>query len=146
MDWGIALHRRNDGSVLLVTGGAGRHRTSEARIMQRIALDQGVEPDRILLEELARSTWENARECARIIRKHGWRRVILVTDSYHLPRGLLAFRHFGVRAGHCSICHGHSGTSFRTTALLYSRELAAIPWYVLRILVSRLTEGRNENA
>ena len=106
--------------------------------MARLALDRGVPSERIVLEETARTTWENARECARIIRERGWRRVVLVTDDFHRPRAMLAFRAFGVRAMTCQICRGRAGSPLGISILLHLRELVAIPFYGLRVLVLKL--------
>ncbi len=139
VEWGIELLKRGEAQWLLASGGAGGREPSEAQVMRRIAVERGIPYQHILLEERAESTWENARECAKIIREQGWRQVILVTDSYHLPRSLLAFRAFGVNATPCLICRGHSGTTTRTTLLHYLRELPAIPYYALRSLYQRAT-------
>lgn len=137
--WGIELIKRGEAQWLLASGGTGGDGPSEAQIIRRIAVKHGIPHQQILLEERADSTWENAGECAKIIQKQGWRRIILVTDPYHLPRSLLAFRAFGVDATPCPICRGHSGTTNRTTLLLYLRELPAIAYYALRALFQRET-------
>lgn len=43
------------------------------------------------LDFRARNTIENAQESAEWVRKHGFRSVILVTASYHMPRAKLEF-------------------------------------------------------
>ncbi len=139
VEWGIELIKRSEAQWLLASGGVGRHEPSEAQVMRCIAVERGIPHQHILLEERAESTWENARECAKIIREQGWRRVILVTDPYHLPRSLLAFRAFGVDVTPCPICRGHSGTTTRTTLLHQLREIPAIPYYALRSLYQRAT-------
>jgi uncharacterized SAM-binding protein YcdF (DUF218 family) len=47
---------------------------------------------RILLEPYARTTDENARLVGRIIRQHGFQRVLLITSWYHQPRSYLLLR------------------------------------------------------
>lgn len=42
----------------------------------------------IIAEDKARTTFENAFYCGRIIRKNQFRSIILVTSLYHLPRSL----------------------------------------------------------
>src|SRR3990172_11669873 len=83
---------------LLLTGGIGKHPPSEAELMRRLAEDDGVPASRIVLEERATTTLESAAYCAPIIAARGWRQVLLVTDRYHLPRALIAFRSYGVHA------------------------------------------------
>lgn len=45
-----------------------------------------------LIEEHAKNTFENALYTARLIRRHGFRNVILVTHDYHMPRSYLILR------------------------------------------------------
>ena len=56
----------------------------------------GIRPQDLFTEEASRTTHENAVESARILREHGWRKVILVTEAYHLARACACFRHEGV--------------------------------------------------
>ena len=62
--------------------------------MAELAQSLGVERSALVLEPTAENTWDSARECAVIIRRHGWRRVLLISDAYHLPRSLWVFRRF----------------------------------------------------
>jgi len=123
-----------DGAVahLLLTGGVGRHLPSEAAVMRGLAERDGVEPSRIVLEERATTTLESAAYCAPIIAAHGWRGVVLVTDRYHLPRALLAFRRHGVHARGSAPADGRGGTARWRWVAMHLRELAALPWYLLR--------------
>lgn len=57
---------------------------------------QGV--DRVFLVP-ARTTTDNARYCMALAKAQGWRRVILVTDWYHLPRARLATWIYALGAG-----------------------------------------------
>jgi len=47
---------------------------------------EGLDVDRIVVEAEARSTYENALYCARLIAAQGFRRVTLVTERYHILR------------------------------------------------------------
>ena len=64
--------------------------------MRDLALARGVAADRIIVEDMARNTFENAVYAGRIIRERGWGRVIIVTDSHHLPRALYVFCRLGL--------------------------------------------------
>ena len=57
-----------------------------------IAKKAGVEESEILLEENAKNTQQNAEFTAEIIKKNGFKRVILVTSPYHQNRAFLEFR------------------------------------------------------
>jgi len=123
-----------DGAVrdLLLTGGVGRFPPSEAEVMRRLAERDGVDPSRIVLEERATTTLESAVYCPPIIAAYGWRRVLLVTDAYHLPRSLLAFRRHGVQAHGSAPPDGRGGTARWRWAAMHAREAVALSWYLLR--------------
>lgn len=136
--WGIELFERGEGGWLLVSGGEIGGAPSEAAVMAGLARERGIAAERLVLEARARNTWENARECARIIRARGWRRVVLVTDPFHRPRAVLAFRAFGVTPIACPICRGRAGTSPPVAAYQHLRELVAFGVYLLRVVALKL--------
>jgi uncharacterized SAM-binding protein YcdF (DUF218 family) len=83
---------------LVLTGGVGEAGVSEASVMAEVAAGLGVTRDRLVLEEESTSTLEQAIAVARLARRRGWRRVVVVTDRYHLPRALFLFRRMGLPA------------------------------------------------
>ncbi len=56
----------------------------------------GIPRERIVLEERARNTRENAVFSAEIARARGWSRLLLVTSAFHMPRALGCFRKVGL--------------------------------------------------
>lgn len=87
--------------MLLMAGGYGPRRrpdppVTEARALADLALAAGVPENRIVLEQISRRTIENAACAAACARAHGWRRVLVVTDAFHLPRAVLCFRMAGL--------------------------------------------------
>ena len=50
----------------------------------------------VWLEEVSRHTWEKAELGAEVLRRHGVRRVLLVTDRPHMARASLCFRAQGL--------------------------------------------------
>ena len=101
--------------------------------MQRLALDQGVSADRILLEPTAASTLDSAIACTQIMATHQWSRVLVVSDQYHLLRAVLLFRQLGVEAtGSAPDLQGWDIP--RTTWYCQQgREVLALPWSLLRL-------------
>lgn len=81
---------------LLMSGGAVNHPVPEAQVMRDLAMAAGIAADRIVIEDRSRNTIGNARYCAPIIAAHGWTRLLLITDSFHLPRARLIFAHHGL--------------------------------------------------
>jgi len=55
-------------------------------------LASGVPPGRILLEPNATSTWENADRIADTLDRHQAKRIVLVTNWFHVPRARAVFR------------------------------------------------------
>jgi uncharacterized SAM-binding protein YcdF (DUF218 family) len=127
----VDLMQRGYAAYLLVTGGMGQYPPTEAEVMQRLAVAHGISSQRVLREEQATSTFESALLCCDILRQHGWSRVLVVTDRYHLPRALLAFRSCGIRTAG-SATTGKPAQHLRQRWHYYLREWLALPWYLVR--------------
>lgn len=63
----------------------------EADVMKAIAVANGVPAAAIVLEEEATNTFENVELTRRILDRHGWRRVLLVSSPYHMRRAMLTW-------------------------------------------------------
>jgi uncharacterized SAM-binding protein YcdF (DUF218 family) len=96
LEHGVAVFLEREAAHLLVSGGVVGPPPAEAHVMRDLALARGVAAERIIVEDMARNTFENAVYCGRIMRERGWRRVVVVTDSFHLPRALYVFRRLGL--------------------------------------------------
>lgn len=81
---------------LLMSGGAVNHPVPEAKVMRDLAIAAGLDPARLHCEETSRDTIGNARACAPIVTARGWTRLLVVSDSYHLPRARLIFAAHGL--------------------------------------------------
>jgi uncharacterized SAM-binding protein YcdF (DUF218 family) len=94
---GAALARRT-GLPVLVSGGVltDGHPSLAALMAGSLAQDFGVTPR--WQEKLSHDTWANARDSAVILKAAGIDSVYLVTHAWHMPRALVAFRHFGIGA------------------------------------------------
>lgn len=80
----VDLLQRGYTPHLLLTGGVGKHPPAEAEVMQRLAVAHGIPRASIVLEEYATSTFESALRCRDMLWQHGWSRVLLVTECFHL--------------------------------------------------------------
>lgn len=83
---------------VIVTGGRvfDDGGTAEAPVVKRFLVDLGVPADRILEENRARDTEQNARLTAAICKQHGYTHPILLTAAYHLKRADMAFAAAGM--------------------------------------------------
>ncbi len=135
--YGIELFRAGSAPMLLFSGGLGKSGFSEAGVMRELALTAAVPDERILLDEHSATTLESAFACARIMNNQCWRRAIVVTDSYHLYRAILAFRHMGVAVEAKSPPSGRGSTARWRWIYYHLREIAAIPWYLLKLASKR---------
>jgi uncharacterized SAM-binding protein YcdF (DUF218 family) len=83
---------------LLFTGGEGEllgRGMSEAARAQRFYTQQGLDPQRLLLEDAARTTYENAVLSAALPGVDKTRPWLLLTSAWHMPRSMAAFEKAG---------------------------------------------------
>ena len=62
-------------------------------VMQR--LRTGIEPERLEIEYLSRTTYENAHYAALFLKPDSEQRWLLVTSAFHMPRAMGSFRRAG---------------------------------------------------
>ena len=63
--------------------------------VSRYLRDVGIAPNRIVLENQSRNTWENAVFTKRLIKPQREQRFLLVTSAWHMPRAIGIFRKAG---------------------------------------------------
>lgn len=117
--------------ALVIVSGGDAHGNNEAAFMQGWLTAHGVAAGRIRVEPRARDTEENARFCAACLRSAGTRRVLLVTDAFHMRRSRLllrlALREFGVEAEVVAAPSGHQ-LGARARWLLGVSESIKLVW------------------
>jgi len=88
----VRLYRRLQ-LPIIVTGGRvyEDNPVAGATIVKRFLVDLGVPANRIIVEDQARDTAQNARLTAAICRKRGFSKPILLTAAFHLKRACMAF-------------------------------------------------------
>lgn len=83
---------------VIVSGGSGYPPLPpEAPIIGRFLTDLGVPREQVLLEQQSRDTDENARFTVELLRRHGFRKPVLITSAYHLRRAVAMFDRVGVK-------------------------------------------------
>ena len=97
LDHAIDLWRRGMAPRIIFTGGFGEHdTTSEAAVAERYAIEHGVPPRAILIENTGRSTIESLRRVAALMDGEPSREVILVSDPFHMLRLTVLARRYGL--------------------------------------------------
>lgn len=83
-------------TVVMSGGDPQHHGDTEAAVYGRQLVAQGVAPADLVLEPNSRTTYENAKFTASILRSQYDDARVLVTSSYQMRRALLDFRRFGI--------------------------------------------------
>lgn len=94
---GVRLLRQGKAPLLLTSGGrvsftAADPAPPEANWARDLAVELGVPANRILLNPGSRTTAEEAEAIDALGRQRGWKRLLLVTSAFHMPRSLASFR------------------------------------------------------
>jgi uncharacterized SAM-binding protein YcdF (DUF218 family) len=98
---GVELWRRGVAPLIVMTGGHGpgvAAMTTEAEAMAARARQLGVPAGSLLLEVESENTSRNAELTARLLLVRGARRVVIVSQPFHLRRAVLWFRRCGLDA------------------------------------------------
>jgi len=95
----VALARRHPEAKVLLSGGdasvlprPGEHEAAETR---RLFIDLGIDPDRLLVEDRSRNTFENAELSRALAQPKPGETWLLVTTAAHMPRAVGCFRRVG---------------------------------------------------
>ncbi len=132
----VTLFEAGRAPRLVLTGGLGRYRPSEARAAADVATRLGVPEERMLLESGSHSTEDNARFAAALLGRDA--RVLVVTDAYHVFRAERVFRRYFAEA------HGVGFVGTRAGRIEGAlREVAAVLGYAV---LGRLTTREHDEA
>lgn len=80
------LMRERKCTYLILSGGPGDGAFHETDVMRRIAIDQGVAEEQILIDRDGLNTHASIVNAAAISKEQGIHRVLAVSHFYHLPR------------------------------------------------------------
>ena len=99
-DGGVALLRAGRAKVLVFTGArmpwSKKTVALEGDDLRAIAIAQGLPAEQILVTREISNTREEARAVAAMAKAQGWKKVIVVTTAWHMPRAARVFRNAGV--------------------------------------------------
>lgn len=100
----IATHRllRDGHARFAIVSGGVRDESlaafNEASMLAGTLRDWGIAEDRVIIEDKAKNTRDNAVLSAKIIQDRDFRRVLVVTSAFHVPRSIECFRAVGIDA------------------------------------------------
>ncbi len=130
-------------AVYVPTGGIGRFGPAEAAIMADLLRSLGVPGQRIAREESGTDTLSSVRAVAALLRGRGHAGpVYAATSAYHLPRCVLLLRLAGLDAHPCPPPPVPASRRFVRRWYWRLREIPALPWDVLLLLLLRLSGRR----
>lgn len=86
----VELLKEGYADYLILSGGKVYDDVTMAELMKNHAIKLGVDEDKILIDDKASTTNENADFTAEIIEEHNFKSVIVVTSDYHTRRSKLA--------------------------------------------------------
>lgn len=89
---GLAIAKKYPNSKIIVSGGVPKQGITEADAMSKWLISQGIEKDRIILENNSTDTVENGLFSTAILEKENLKDVTLVTSASHMRRALTVFK------------------------------------------------------
>jgi uncharacterized SAM-binding protein YcdF (DUF218 family) len=141
-----AMYKQGPRCPVLVSGGSADLENGEpagATVMKRVLIEQGVAAEDIVEETKSRSTYENAVECAQLLRYRDIRKALLVTDGLHLERASRCFQKEGVIVVGCGCNYRSNEFDWSLNALrpgpsaalgtrVALEELVRLAWYAIQ--------------
>ncbi|AOA03079.1 YdcF family protein [Carnobacterium maltaromaticum] len=124
LDAAVPYLLENPQTKVVVTGGQGPDETdTEANVMARYLLEQGIDSQRIIKESQSSRTEENISNAKKLT---DLGKTVIVTSDFHMYRGLMLARRENVYASGLPAVSKSSAT-FKS----YAREMLALPYGLL---------------
>jgi vancomycin permeability regulator SanA len=118
LDFAIEIYKNGGAPKLLMSGDHGRVGYNEVGVMKQYAIDNGVPSEDIFMDHAGFSTYETMYRAKEIFKAS---KVIVVTQEYHLYRGMYNAKKLGMETyGVASDVYWYQNEFYRET-----REVAA---------------------
>lgn len=124
LDKAVEYHSKNPDAIIVVSGGRGNGiKSSEAAVMEEYLLSEGVSPERIIKEDKSRTTVENFKLSADLLReKLGTDyTAVIITNVFHIYRSEKYAKASGMAVKHIG-----AETDKRYILWIYIREVAML--------------------
>jgi vancomycin permeability regulator SanA len=108
---GVSLYKLGVSNRLLMTGDNSRVDYNEVKVMKDFAVKSGVPPEHVFQDHAGFSTYESLYRARDVFTA---RKIIIVTQNYHIYRALYIARSLGLDAyGVCADPRAYAGQAFR---------------------------------
>ncbi|MBR1482377.1 MAG: YdcF family protein [Ruminococcus sp.] len=119
-----------DASAVLSGGQGYDEPEAEAVCMRRVMAEDGVDTDRLYIEDRSKNTAENFRFTREVMEANGLREDIAVTtDGFHMLRAMLIVRQQGIQGEVGAVC---ADTRLEFLPTYAVREWFALPYQLIR--------------
>jgi uncharacterized SAM-binding protein YcdF (DUF218 family) len=137
------LLRKGRAKNAILTGGRNGpdDPSPEGSTLAKQLQDWGIEPGRLLIDDSARNTRENAVESKRIADARSFKTLLLVTSAFHMPRAAAAFKTVGLQTDLLPVDHRSVDQPVDGSALLPRATALETSSLVLRELFGRVVYG-----
>ncbi|MFA6074380.1 MAG: YdcF family protein [Negativicutes bacterium] len=82
----LRAQKQTNTYLLITSGSVLGVKSAECQAVKRYAIALGVPENKIIIDDTAKDTDDNAVNTIEICRDNGWRKLILVTSASHVPR------------------------------------------------------------
>ena len=117
---GIELCKNGASEKLLMSGDHGRDEYDEVNVMKKFATDRGLDSGDVFMDHAGFSTYESMYRARDIFKA---KKVLIVTQEYHLYRAIFVARRLGLEAyGVTSDLRDYGGQIFRDIREILARN------------------------
>jgi len=156
LEQAIALYQSGKAPRLIFAGGSFNwleDKPAEGELMRAAALRRGIPAEAISVLASSTTTAEEAARLAELAGREPFKRIILVTSAYHLPRAAFLFRRQGfevvpfpvdyrvVRGQPLTLLAFVPQAASLESAQIALKELCGLAWYRLRALLDQTSSG-----
>ena len=116
----IKLYQNNLSDKIIMSGDHGRESYDEVNIMKNYAIEKGIPSENIFMDHAGFSTYESIYRARDIFKA---KKIVIVTQKYHLYRALYAANCLGLEAyGVGADPRQYSGATFRELREILARD------------------------
>jgi len=127
----VELYKNGTVKKIILTGGFGDGaQFSESEVARRYAIEQGVPATDLLLEKKSRTTLDNLRMARDLMKEHGFKDALLVSDPLHMERAAWMMQDLGMKAWRSPTLTTRY-TSMESKAGFLAKEIFAVTAYII---------------